>query len=673
MRRIATSRGVVVFALALVLAVGLFAPAVSAHAYLSETTPDEGEQLEEVPDDVELLYSGDGIQNAEVSITGPDGSDVSGDASINPDDTQEVMVPLEVDTDGEDSDHEGMYIVEWEVLADDGHTTTGTFFFAVGDEELDRDAVLEVHEDEGEDDDDVSAIEFGSNALVLLSLVGLVGVPVTMWASVYPAIGSSGVSSSVVDRRAQWLLAGASLVMLAGVLGIGLDQGIDTEGSLSAAALEQFLETGLGSIWVGQLVLAALIVGVLLGAFRWGLGRRSWLATAAVGGTVVALSVSWTSHSATMIGRLQGVVTDGGHIGGAALWVGGLATLAVVVPAALAQAPADQRKRIATTAIERFSIVALIGVTLAIASGLLLAAWHVPDLESLRETLYGTALSAKTLLVALALGLGGFARFVVLKRLRPDFESVSSGDDDQTLRTVVRGVRFEMGVLLLVIVISGLLTTAPTAALAGGDEGPEQATIEFEGEDIDLEVAALPGQEAASMIQLEENEPVVFDAAFLEANGGEDDGGGDDAGEDRQPATAEDPTLTFHNDEQTVEIDLEENDDGTYSAVQALPDPHEWELRIDAWVGDTYVSEWIDVYVVPDGEGGGEDEHAGGGSDHDHDDGDHADNEEHADHDHDEPSDEAGPLTVLFQFGAVAVAVVGSVAVAIESTRFGES
>ncbi|GAB7018643.1 copper resistance CopC/CopD family protein [Halostagnicola bangensis] len=676
-----SSQQIAVLALLLVLAVGLFAPVVSGHAYLGETNPDQGEQLEEVPDDIELLYTGDGIQSADVSVTGPDGSDVSAAASIDPDDTREVTVPLEVDAgNGEsESDHDGMYIVEWEVLADDGHTTTGTFFFAVGDEELDRDAVLEIHED-GEDDDDLSALEFGSNALVLLSLVGLVGVPVTMWASVYPAISSSGVSSAVVDRRAKWLLAGASLAALVGVLGIGVARSLDSDGSLSTGAFEEFLETSLGSIWVAQLVLATLVAAVLLSALRWRLSRRRWLPVAAVGGTVVALSVSWTSHSATMIGRLQGVITDGGHVGGAALWVGGLVTLALVVPGALSRAEESNRRRIAATAIERFSLVALVGVTLALTSGLILAAWHVPDIESLRETLYGTALSAKTALVALALGLGGFARFVVLKRLRRDSESAAS--DGRTLRTFVRGVRFELGVLLLVIVLSGLLTTAPTAALAGGDDGPGEATIEIEGDDVDLELVALPGQEAAGMIQLEENEPVVFDATFLaEGGGGDGDEGGadgaDDAeADDRQPASADDPSLTFHHDDQTLEVDLEENDDGTYSAVQALPDAHEWELRIDAWVGETYVSEWVDVYVVPDGEGGGHDEYGDNGADHDHDANDGADHDgesgDHEHHDHDEhATDDPSPLTVLLQFGAVAVAVVGSVAVAIEATRVG--
>ncbi|MEM4780259.1 MAG: copper resistance protein CopC [Halalkalicoccus sp.] len=596
-------RGVLlVAAVACVLLAG--AQVAGAHAYLAESDPSNGERVDEPPEAVVLSFSGDGVQIAEVSVTAPGGEDVSGAAEIDPDDSQRVLVPIE---GGEDA-VEGVYVVEWEVLADDGHTTSGTVLFTVGDEPLDREQVLELHEEDGEG---VSPLEAGANALVLLSLIGLVGIPATLWVAVYPLVGRFGVPLAAAERRARWLLTVCAGLLFVGVVGLGLARSASVAPSLSLDSVGRFLGTSLGALWIGQLAVAAGVLGVFLLARRRKLARRYWLGGALAGGVAVQLSVSATSHSASLIDRLQGTAADFAHIGGAALWVGGLLVLGLVVPFALRDAP-EERAALAT-AVRRFSIVALTGVTLAVATGLALAAWHAPDPATLRSTVYGTALSAKTTLVVLALGIGGVTRYVLLRRLE-------RGEADAG--TLVRAVRFEIGVLLAVVVVSGLITAAPTAAIAG-DEGPSEGRLTGETS----ELAVTPAEEGTETALIDEGEPVVIDAIFRT---------------DDEPVTVAEPTLLLRNDQfgVTYTVELDETDGGIYSTVQVLPEIGNWEVRASGQVDGSYESEWFDLYVIPD----------------------HPDHEGHA--------GEETAFAIWLRVGALAVGLAGTAAVLIEATRF---
>lgn len=582
------------------------APLAGAHAYLNESDPGNGEAIETVPDEVTLSFSGDGVQIAEVSVTGPDGEDVSGDAAVDPDDTRLVAVPIEEGEDGS----EGIYTVEWEVLADDGHTTSGTFLFSVGDEPPDREQVIGLHED---DEEGVSGLEAAANGLVLLSLVGLVGVPVTLWIAIYPLAGRFGAPLASAEERARTVLLASGALMLAGVVGLGLARTASIAPSLSPGAVGRFLGTSLGALWIAQLVVAGAVVGVLLLARRRPVARRYWLGGAAAGGLAVQLSVSATSHSASLIDRLQGTATDFAHIGGAALWVGGLLALGLVLPTVLRHA--DEQRAVAAGAIWRFSIVALTGVTLSVTTGLVLAAWHAPDPEGLWTTLYGTVLSAKTLLVVLALGLGGLTRAVLLRRLEDGRAGVGS---------VVRAVRFEGGVLLAVVLVSGLLTAAPTAAVAGAGE-PSEATAESGN----VELTVLPAEDGGSALLVDEGEPVVLDARFLA---------------DGEPVPAEDPTLLLRNDQADVTLtaELAETEEGIYSTVETLPEVGSWEVRVSGQVDGGYESEWFRLFNVPD----------------------HPD---HDDHDH---GGEETAFAAWLRVGALATGLLGTLAVLLETARF---
>ncbi|WP_293030920.1 copper resistance CopC/CopD family protein [Natronococcus sp.] len=645
------------------LAAALVATPVTAHAYLSETDPANGEQVDEVPEEITLTFSGDGVVNADITVEGPDGDVVSGEPEIDPDDTQLVDVPIE-----DAADEEGMYTVEWEVLADDGHTTSGSFFFAVGDEPLDRDAVLESHEDD-ETDESIPPVEAGSKGLLLVGIVGLVGIPAAAAVAAGPVFArGTGGRRAPLDRRIGRLLVGAAVLTLASALVLGLARSTSL-GPLSIDTVSQFVETPLGQAWLAQLAVAALVTALVVWRSRGG-AHGSALAGTFLGALALAGTVAWTSHSATAIDRLQGTIVDFVHIVGAGLWIGGLAVLALaVVPTAREAAVGDRTALVADT-IRRFSILGLSGVTLVVATGFVLASWHVPEASGLTDTMYGLTLVAKLVLIALALGLGGATRFVLLSRLEPSGAADAAGPsrptstdggsapEDGRLRTIVRAIRLELALLVVVLLLSGLLTSAPTAAVAEGDELVE-STIEREYDDGILEISAFPAAEEGDgddYFVLEADEPIVFEVAFL------DDDGEPMASDQtvRLLASSEDGTET--------EVELEETDDGTYATVQPLADDGRWELRVTGAPDGSYVSEWIDVIVVSaDGHDHGDDAH-----DHDdHADHDHGDEDahDHEDHDHDVDDGDDSAFVVFLQFGAVAVAVVGTVAVAVETLR----
>ncbi|WP_440770361.1 copper resistance CopC/CopD family protein [Natronorubrum sp. DTA28] len=670
---------VLVVLVVMALAIGLVATPVAAHAYLSDSDPGNGEQLDDVPEEVTLYFSGDGVVNADIVVEGPDGEPVSSESEIDDEDNQIVRVPID-DADGED----GMYTVDWEILADDGHTTAGSFFFAVGDEPLDRDAVLEAYEEggEGDEDESVPPFEAGAKALLLVGVAGLIGIPAVATVAVGPAFARADAAQRErIDGRIGTLLAGAAGLTVLGSIALGLARSTAL-GPLSTETIVQFTETPLGEVWLVQVALAIGVAGIVGALARGRLPRRGALAGTLVGALAVAGTIAWTSHSATAIDRLSGTVVDFVHVVGAGLWVGGLAVLAFVVVPTVRNAHPEDRPVLLAGTIRRFSILALVGVTFVVGTGFVLASWHVPTASGLTDTFYGLVLAAKLILVAAALALGGLTRYVLLSRLESPLPtdavdgsrpaSTDGGSDGSgrqpTVARIARAVRLEVTLLVVVLLLSGLLTSAPTAAVAGADgDEPIEATIEYEYDDVLVEVSALPAANESTdeSFELRANEPIVFEVAFLE-NG--------------SPVDSEQPVrlLASGGDGTEIEVELEETDDGTYATVQPLPDAGEWELRVTGSPGGSYVSEWIDATAHPADEhaehddGAEEHDHAdhdhdGDGHDHEADEHDH-EADDHADHDHGS-ADEASPFQTLLEFGAVATVVAGSLAVAVEGLQ----
>lgn len=570
------------------LGTAAFAGVAGGHAGLNEAEPGNGDRVDATPEELELDFSGDGLQVVDVMVTGPDGDRVDGEAAIESDDGSVVRVPLEGAGDG-------VYTVEWEVLSDDGHRVTGAYFFVVGDEALDRERILELQTSDDDEDDGVPYTESVAKGLLLVGVVGLLGAPITIAAVVAPATRRYGVTSPVGARRARSLVYGSALLVLGAVTLLAAVRVRGISGGVPGS-VATFLGTPLGEVWLVQSALSLATVA----AVRYGVrsdSPRRWLGAGVAGGSAVAFTIAWTSHSATLVGRVGGILVDFGHVLGAAVWVGGLLVVAVVVPPYLRTATNDVSPGVAARTTALFSVLALLGVVTVVSTGLLLTAWHVPDFVALRGTTYGAILSAKVGLAFVALGLGGFNRLVLLRRLDPSewsfpipgvgrFDLVHTDGgvgSEEAVDHFVTSVRVEVAILVAVLVLTGALTSAPTAAMADGQPEPGELLAESGG--VEVAVEPTPSRSMDGTVVLEEAEPVIFDVRFSS---------------DGDPVPAEDGvTLFLRNDDAdtTLEFDLERVEPGTYSAIRALPAEGRWELRVEALVDGATVNEWFDVRV----------------------------------------------------------------------------
>lgn len=559
----------------LVVFVALIAMPVVGHAYLVETDPGNGDRLETLPDEAVMAFAGDGVVVPDVSIRGPSGTDVSGEARVDADDPHRVIVPIVAD------DGEGMYLVEWQVLAEDGHSTQGTYFFSIGDEPLDRDAVITAIEDDAADP--VSPAEVAANVAMLLGLAGLLGLSVAARLVLVPSAVNG--STAEIDPPLQRLAATFGVLLVTGVVGLGIVR----VGAPTPDVLASFLARSLGQLWVGQLLVAIGLLGVLLAWLRGAIDRSQWLVGTLVGTGFVAAGVAWTSHSATLIGRDMGFVVGFGHLLGAAMWFGAVLTTAVIGLRLV-------RGRMVADLIRRTSVLAISGITLAGASGFIMAAWHVRSLDAGLGTVYGHALAVKIGFVVFAISIGGMIRFGLAPRLASTSpgplgtiigELIRTDGGSSTISRIRLLIRVELAAIVLVLVLSALMTSAPTAAVLA-DAGPTEP-VQIERDDgVHVDVTIVPGEQVAGWPQVEEGQPLVIDVGFRA---------------DDQPVTS-DRTVRLLAEHvatgTTTEIELASTDEtGVYSGVHVLDRPGPWSLRITGEPAGEYRSEWIDVFATP--------------------------------------------------------------------------
>jgi mono/diheme cytochrome c family protein/uncharacterized membrane protein len=162
------------------------------------------------------------------------------------------------------------------------------------------------------------------------------------------------------------------------------------------------------------------------------------------------------SHSAALLsGAYLGVIADWLHLIAAAAWVGGLATLAYVLPVAVrASAGGD---RVLAQAVARFSALALTSVGVLLVTGTFHSWLQVGTLEGLVSTAYGLSISVKIVLLALALAAAAFNLFVA----RPQLAALATRQAAAASTVAVRfatAVRAELVCLMLALIAAAVLT-----------------------------------------------------------------------------------------------------------------------------------------------------------------------------------------------------------------------
>jgi putative copper export protein len=277
----------------------------------------------------------------------------------------------------------------------------------------------------------------------------------TRWAVYLPALGALGIAgarwlrSRVGGEAAtlareeaalrRWAVACGVLLVLA-TSARALAQTVAAFGfaDLSPESLRLVaLESRWAGRWHWQMGAALLVLFGHACGLRWGAGR----ALGAAAALAFACALPLTGHAA---GHPVRWLAQSVHALGAGAWVGTLAIVALITLGSAATAR-ERRERLLLA----FAPLAAAGVVAVVAAGIFLAWQTLPspsDLSSLWTTTWGRLLVVKA---AAALGVAGLGA-LNHRRLR------------QPGRTgVARGVLAELVLALLVLALTGWLTSAP--------------------------------------------------------------------------------------------------------------------------------------------------------------------------------------------------------------------
>lgn len=462
-------------ALGVLLLVLAAAPA-GAHATLLDTDPVDGVTLKRAPAAVTLRFSepvSTTLGGVRVLTVG--GGDVrvgrvehpGGDPSV-------VRVALP-------GGLHGLYLVSWRAISADSHPVAGAFTFTVGSDAKvaagDRAALLAAGQATGSDR--AVGVLFALDRLALFAgltvLPGALAFLVLLW------------PGGIGWPRVRWLLWTAlGTAAFATLVGVPL-QGAYAAGRPLASTLDpglagQVLATRFGVGASVRLVLLLAIAAWLVQARRVGsvlevAGRLS-PRQVALAGLVVAVgllaTVALVGHAGTGLAWPLGLVIDLVHLAAVAVWLGGLAMLAVaVLPPGGPEEPGPM--------VAGFSQLAFLAVLTIVGTGVVQSLRQVDAPGDLTGTAYGRLLLVKVTLVAGMVTLGAASRRVVQRQLVPvlalDARPAGPGADRLDTGGVPRerlrrwvGLEALLAVAILAVT-SLLVNAAPPASAAGQGAG----------------------------------------------------------------------------------------------------------------------------------------------------------------------------------------------------------
>lgn len=402
----------------------LWAPPAAAHTRLESTAPADGSTAQAPVTEVTLRFTlpvsllGDGVV-----IEGPDGA-VPADVAAAQDGVVLVATPAAALP-------AGRYTVTWTAAAQDGHPLEGTFGFAVAAAEPtaapsatpsatpsptasghDMSGMSGMDHDMGHDPADMdSPATDAAGAVARLGGAGaLWGTLVAGGGLAFVALVLRGRDESDVPavlRLVRWsgavLLAGLAVRVLAGSVLVAHG---DLTAAVSPAAIADSL-TGTTRWDVG--LQAAGGVAITAGAWRSLPG--SW--AAAVGTGLAGAGQVLAGHSNTVEPRWLVITADVAHLAAAAVWVGGVVTLALLLRARRRHG----RDLDAALLGARFSVVAAVAAAVVGVAGVALAVSILDHPAQLWESEWGLLLLAKVALVVLVAAVGAHNHFQVVPRL----------------------------------------------------------------------------------------------------------------------------------------------------------------------------------------------------------------------------------------------------------------
>lgn len=427
------------FAVQLIVAV-VGAPAVGAHAVLTESEPASDQVVEEPPREIVLTFS-EGINSGAdgVTLLDPAGEAVRGTQTSSSGNVVRSTLP--------DLSRDGSYTVTWSVVSADGHPLRGSFLFHLRERSLDE-----------------PAAELDSGAPLYASVLRVLGATAAVAGLVWVFV------CALAGRRPWWrwlpVVVGTLLLSVGAVLAVG---------GASGESLRLVMATESGRM--GAMALIISVAG--LAASLWSRGDQVEVAVAAAAtvtvaaqGHAVSLPPVWISAGLTVV-----------HVSAAVGWA-----VALVM---LERRTRDDEPEVVRAAALRFSPWGVVAVLLLAATGVALVVDRV-GLGGLTTTSYGRLGTAKAVLLVVAAAIALYNRFRALPaadlgRLRTSLK----------VEIVVLAVALSAGAVLAQVPPERAVAAAGPSVPVGG---PFTQSVTFG--DGELELTVQPGTRGTNEVHL---------------------------------------------------------------------------------------------------------------------------------------------------------------------------
>ncbi len=481
-------------------------PPASAHAVLLGSDPPAGALLSRAPAEVRLWFSEDlapALSSVVVYDQGRNRVDV-GDGRVLEDRLSMVASLPDLP--------EGIYIIVWKALSDvDGHTTVGTVPFGVGVAPA-PDIGLEAGTEAAR-----SPLGAMLRGLQLVGALALLGSLVFRRLVLAPALASArlgrpalaGELWDAAGRALRLPVVGAGVALLAGGAGVLVTQALAAaeggQGSDAGLLFVQTITTRWGALGLARLLLATALVALVWLALGTRAGRKDRRQMETLGiaaGAALLLTLSLAGHNAAGKGPVEqaGMVADWLHLLAAAAWVGGLVHLALVLPLAARRLARPQQVQLLGSVVPRFTGLAVLSVSVLIATGTYQAWLLVGSWAALLTPGYGLVLLLKLLLLLPALALGAVNSLLMGRAFgratSPNPSLLRRGTDRARREAVALEPGFRVAVWLELLTLTVILFLAGGLTALAPPRSPGQVTgllVRAQLDELRAELAVVPG------------------------------------------------------------------------------------------------------------------------------------------------------------------------------------
>jgi copper transport protein len=354
---------------------------VLAHAILLRVDPPTGRSLPSAPSTVQLLFSEPiDPEFSRVRVLDDSGKQVD-TGNSRADDTL-LSVSLQPNLPN------GVYTVVWRSLSSiDVHPEAGQYSLFVGVPPTANAALNQTAES--------TSATIAARWWLYVAASVFAG-SLAAWKLVFgPVLDTHPSARAMALTRAYRLAMLAGVLLLIGTCFAAVAQAAAAAGVPLTSAfgdpLRDLLTRGrFAGIWWPRLGISIVATGIV----AWRGLDDAWSESAAAMVPAILLTNSLTSHGATLPSAVLGVALDWVHVLAAAVWVGGLANLAIVVPVLR-----SANSGLVPDVVRRFTRLAIVSVLAIVVSGTLQAALEIGSWAALLTTPYGQGVLIKVALL----------------------------------------------------------------------------------------------------------------------------------------------------------------------------------------------------------------------------------------------------------------------------------